>query len=273
MNTDMTIHVHSIKQLKHQVERGELFIKGLRKHGFTKVKHLAHNAPAPCDLAVFWGMHYSTLVRKMQEDNKRNWLIMERGYVGDRFHWTSMGYNGLNGHADFVNKNMPPDRWNALFGHHLKEWHDGKYVLITGQVRGDASIKHLSVNYDNIVARIKEVTTLPIQFRPHPQRGTPVPRGAQQSRGDLAQSLAQAKVVVTINSNTSVDAILAGTPCIVRDKGSMAWDVCGHEFADIKQLPTPDRTQWCNNLAYTQWSPEEIEDGTAWNHLKRKFEQ
>ncbi len=33
----------------------------------------------------------------------------------------------------------------------------------------------------------------------------------------------------------------------------------------------PDRTAWCKKMAYTQWLPEEIENGKAWEALKTVY--
>ena len=40
---------------------------------------------------------------------------------------------------------------------------------------------------------------------------------------------------------------------------------------DLSNLENPnlsfDRNQWAYNLAYTQWTREEMEEGKAWSHL------
>lgn len=271
----MKINVYAMMRMDHQVNRAKAFCKGLKKHGFTDVSVQHHNKPTKCDLAVFWGMHHSRPIQQMQKQHKNDWLMMERGYIGDRFHWTSLAYNGLNGYGQFDNKNSPSDRWDRFFGDELKEWHDGNHILITGQVPGDASMKHVGgrLDYNKMVMDIQKHTNKKILFRPHPQRKTAPPRNTKPSTGNLQQALARAHCVVTFNSNTSVDAVLAGTPCIVQDKGSMAWEVCGHKILQVNNPPRLDRMQWCYNMAYTQWSPEEIADGTAWEHIGKRFMQ
>lgn len=262
-------------RMEHQVERATAFCKGLAKHGFNDANVIANNQPQPCALAVFWGMHHSLPIRQLQERNKKPWLMMERGYVADRFSWTALGYNGLNGHADFVNDNMPSDRWDKNYSDMLKPWHDGGYVLLAGQVLQDASIKHLGVNYQQIANEIKKHTKLPIHFRKHPHKlcaNMQTPYGCITSpHKSIEEALAGAKVCVTVNSNSGVDAMLSGTPVINLDKGSMIWDLAQHNYDLIDNPPWPDRKQWANNIAYAQWSPEEIENGDAWEHLKGKF--
>jgi len=261
----------------HQRTPAQRFCVGLRRHGYNvKVSHLDDVKPA--DLAVFWGLNRSAEIRQVQEENNAPWLIMEHGYIGNRNVWTSLGYNGLNGRGEFLNKNSPPDRWNKHFNGRLKPWHKGKYVLLAGQVPGDASIRHVSFTYQGLVNKIKKHTKLPIHFRkhPHPKSMNRVvtPNGCIDSpHKTLEKALRGAHVCVTVNSNTGVEAILAGTPVINIDCGSMVWDLAQHDYKLIETPPHPEREQWAYNIAYAQWLPNEIEDGTAWDHLKTKFEK
>lgn len=261
--------------LSHQVERAESFRRGMIKHGYS-AEVQSSTLARQCDLAVFWGMHHSRSIRAQQDARNLPWLVMERGYVGDRFHWTSLGYNGLNGRADFLNDNMDSDRWNRHFSQYMKPWRNsGEYVLVTGQVPGDASLERVGgrVDYESMVNQIRKYTDRPIHFRPHPKRNIPCPRNATLSTGTLEQALSNAWCVVTYNSNSGVDAILNGIPAFVIDyEGSMSKPIAMTDFNLINNPQRFDRTQWANNIAYAQWSPEEIENGTAWEHLKRKFE-
>ena len=73
----------------------------------------------------------------------------------------------------------------------------------------------------------------------------------------LDEALDKAGLVVTYNSNSGVDAVLAGVPTYAADPGSMVWDVSSREF-----LPTtPDRAIWSQRMSFTQWLPDEIEKG------------
>lgn len=257
--------------MHHQEERAYSFAKGCDEDVLV-AKYGRHH---DCDLAVFWGMHASRDVRYHLRKTHTPFLVMERGYVGDRFRYTSLGYNGLNNRGDFLNADCSPDRWNRLFAHHMKPRKEGgEYILLTGQVPGDASLKELGfpVDYDRIVRDIQAHTDRPIHYRAHPVRGFPCPNGAIDSTAEtLEESMSGAHCVVTINSTTSVDATLYGKPCLTLDRGSLAWDVTFHDFSQIEKPPAFDRKQWAYNLAYTQWSPEEMESGEAWQHLRKCF--
>lgn len=198
-------------------------------------------------------------------------LVMERGYIGDRFNYTSLGWNGLNGHAVFPAYEDDGGKRFAEHGGVLKPWKSGgDYALILGQVPGDMSLKGQDMLpwYTEAALKIKKIHGLPIHFREHPVavrkgRRITVP-GAVVSTGDLSTALAGAAFTVCYNSNASVDSILAGIPCIVGDKGSMAWEMCGH---DIGEIVRPEREAWAHKLAFTQWTPEEIEAGRPLGQL------
>jgi hypothetical protein len=103
-------------------------------------------------------------------------------------------------------------------------------------------------------------------WRPHPgDRGPPIEiPSVKKIDGTLEQTLDSAALVVTYNSNSGVDAVLAGVPTYAADPGSMVWSVSSRNFLPI----TPDRAIWTQQMSFTQWLPDEIENGAAWEALK-----
>jgi len=81
----------------------------------------------------------------------------------------------------------------------------------------------------------------------------------------IEKDLEAARYAVTFNSNSGVDAALAGVPVVAMDEGSMAWQVAGHRIGEIV---FPDREKWAHDLAFAQWDVEEITSGEAWEHLR-----
>jgi hypothetical protein len=243
--------------------------RGFKQHGIEP-RFYKPGDPRKCDLAVCWGVK-----KKLEMKSGRRALILERGYVGDRQFWTSCGFGGLNGRADFLNRNSPGDRWALHHAEAMKPWQpnpDG-YVLLIGQVRGDASIRGFDFEaWVNATAKSLIERGERVRFRDHPlQKAAITVSGVENSNEFLEHDLVGAKYVVTYNSNTGVDSVLAGIPAVTCDRGAMAWDVTGH---DPLTMPEQfDRTQWANDLAYCQWSIEEIESGAMWDHLKRGMEQ
>lgn len=193
---------------------------------------------------------------------------MERGYLGDRFAWTSLGWNGLNGRGKFP-KITDPARFKQNFA--MKEWKSGgDYVLLMGQVPGDMSLQGRDLRpwYDQSAIAAQNAYELPVRFRPHPlaaKRGfSHRPRMAEVSQRPLEEDLDGAAFCVTFNSNSGVDAVLAGVPTVCVDEGSMAWDVSAHRIGDISK---PNRDNWAAQLAWKQWRIDEIQTGVALKHL------
>lgn len=197
---------------------------------------------------------------------------MERAYLGNRFEWVSLGWNGLNGRATFPDIDDGGDRFRQHFGELHDQDGEGEYALIAGQVPGDASLRgrDLDAWYADQAGHAAEVYDLPVKFRPHPiaverKLSKPVP-GTQISTDTLADDLARAAVVITYNSNTAVDAVLAGCRTVAADEGSMAYPVTDH---CIGAYGTHDRETWAHRMAWKQWLLAEIADGSALEHVLR----
>jgi hypothetical protein len=231
-----------LKPHGHQGAHAEALRAGLARHGVKR---------DPRFVAV-WGWRTGQAYRKAG----REVLVLERGYLGDRFAWTSIGWNGLNGRAEFPG--YPDDggaRFRAL-GIPLRPLRPaGDYALIVGQVPGDAALQGRDLG-PWYAAQAARAWGVPCRFRPHPlaARRGPVHTVANAPRldGDLAESLARAAIVVTFNSNVGVDAMLAGKPVTCDDPGSM-----------IHGVAPADREAWAHRLAWRQWSLDEIRSGAA----------
>lgn len=239
---------------------GSAFADGLRRHGWRVT---LDPTPRPADMLVLWGVGNSFAINQ-QRAAGGTVAILERGYLGDRHQWTSVSFGGrLNGHAKFGGDLADPSRFETHFAHLMKSWRaPAGYALILGQVATDNACKHINMQrfYDEARETFAAMgyTT---KFRPHPLASR-VP-GVVVNR-PIAEDLAGAGIAVTMNSNSGVDAVLAGVPTIALDRGSMAWDVTGH---DLVPPPTPDRAAWAAALAWKQWRMSEIADGTCWAHI------
>jgi hypothetical protein len=262
-------HIVANERMEHQVSWGGAFGEGLRRHGWHVT---TSNRPEPCDVLTMWGVRRKDWI-DAQKCAGGEVVILERGYLGDRFANCSVSFGGLlNGRATFRGPFADGSRFERHHSHLMKPWrerHDG-YALLIGQVPGDQSIAGVDIGgwYARTASELQGLGW-DVRFRPHPvalQRGysTAVP-GIARINGDLASALDGAGVVVTFNSNTAVEAVLAGCPCISVDQGSMAWPVTGHQLLDIV---TPDRSAWAHHLAWCQHSLDEMSSGGCWEAVK-----
>lgn len=227
---------------------------------------------SPCvdaDACVVWGWRVG---KRVSEVSGLPVLVMERGYIGDRMRvWTSLGWDGLNGHARF-NGVWDKDRFARHFSADLKPWreHSKGYALIMGQVLGDMSLSNV-----DIIAWYRTIATKlwkegwDIKFRPHPEsdrKGHNRPRVpfAEISEGTISDALSGAALVCAYNSNSMVDAVMAGVPIYAGDRGSMVYDLSGRDFNPIR----PSREKRLNEIANCQWQIDEISSGKAWNIVR-----
>lgn len=248
----------------HQASHAQAMAEGFAAHG-RAVRIQASTVAAPTRVVCCWGWR----VGQRMKAAGHQVLVMERGYLGDRFAWTSLGWNGLNGYASVPA--CPDDggaRFDEHFGKLLQPWNPaGEYVLLVGQVPGDASLRGRDMGpwYADAAARAAAAYGLPVRFRPHPMAlvrglGRQVP-GAPTLGGELRDAVAGAAVVVTYNSNTGVEAVLAGKPTVTEDQGAMAWPVAAHRIGDL--AAEPDRKAWAEELAWRQFTIDEIRSGFA----------
>ena len=249
----------------------DAFVAGLRRHGINPEERRAEDW-RKSDLAVVWG-HRDKELHELQRAAGNHYLVLERGYIGDlenRRRWTSIGYDGLNGHANFCNADVGSARWERHFAGFMQPWKSGgDYALLMGQVRGDASLGQTDIElWYADMARLLNAQGWTVMFRPHPNGRAIAPDGAYALVGSLEGALASAAFAVTWNSTSGVDAVLAGVPTVAMDRGSMAWNVTTHDVEEA--LVTPDRVPWAERLAFTQWNDDEIAGGHAWEHLRRK---
>lgn len=241
-----------------------------------EITHLGDYRPS--DVAVVMGVYKKFVpasyargeVIAQQRRHAMDTLILETGYInrgdGANNHY-ALGWNGLNGRANFKNRGSSDKRAKKL-GVEMKPWKDGDYVLLCGQVPWDASVDFTDHRawLEEAAHNIRALTGREIVFRPHPKGDLPPIDGCRYSKGPIEQDLLNAHCVVTFNSNTGVDAVLAGVPVFAFDKGSMVYQVANKNWLKIERPEKPDRSQWLNDICYAQWTPEEMMSGEAWKH-------
>lgn len=246
------------------------FKEGLERHGYKpEIKSWLDEVDG--ELSVIWGTHNKRIV-----DSVIDCLVLENGYIGDRKEYISCGFNGLNGNADFVQWKADDRRLDIVKPYLKEQKHNmGGYVVIMGQIANDASVKHIGFNnwLANTYRKLSLLTRKKIYYRPHPLDKEPfIPNGLNVISGDLHDVMAGAYCVVTLNSNSGVDAVMAGVPCIAMDKGSMVYKVTNKSIHDIMHLMLYDRSQWLKEMSYTQWTVEEMASGETWEHLRGFYE-
>lgn len=266
----MKVSLHLVARSFHQMMWGRALAEGFALHG-VKVDEGKLNVASNADLAVVWTWRQLDLIEEMRSTGRRV-LVMERGHLQPRRGWLSLGLDGLAGRGIYPPCADSGERFERNFGNMVKPWRSGgNYVLLIGQVPGDAALHGLHMEpwaqsvTDTLTERGHRVV-----WRPHPKvvaKGLSdfCPAGAEKSSRNLDDDLANARMVVVWSSTTAVEAVLAGVPTIAMDEGSIAWPVTGHDL--VSGAPTPDRTEWLHALAWKQWNIGEVRSGLAWDHI------
>ncbi|HEX9904620.1 MAG TPA: hypothetical protein VGA77_06620 [Propylenella sp.] len=246
---------------------------GMIRHGHRPVIDMWSGRVHQCDVAVVWGIGAYRAVLAAGRT-----VVIERGYMGDRFAWTSAGWDGLNGRAAFRNQDVDGARWDRHFAPLMQPWRGvvgGQHVLVAGQVAGDSAVRGVDLPawYRACAAAYPGA-----QIRPHP-RTMGIDNGVRRSGlpivdGTLAGALTAARLVVTYNSNLGTDAMLAGVPVVACDEGSMVWPVAGHALGGPVVEPTAaQRVAWAHRMAWCQWTIEEMAAGECWAHLRSGIDE
>lgn len=246
---------------------------GAARHGIVAKIVGPADSTSWADAVACWGWRQGRRYSEMHGPDRV--LILERGYMTDaigrdRFTWTSLGWGGLNGHARFTLPDDGGSRWRRCFDGCLAPPRaGGDCIVIMGQVPGDASIANvdLAAWYRRAADRLAETFSKPVLFRPHPKhRGAPWPVDIPLAEGDLDEVLARASLVAAYNSNSLTDAVMAGVHVLAGDCGAMAWPVAKYRGLEALDRPrTVNREAWAHRMAWTQWLPNELADGTAWS--------
>jgi hypothetical protein len=105
---------------------------------------------------------------------------------------------------------------------------------------------------------LQGVTDRPIIIRGKPQPG--------ESAVPLETALESAHALVTHSSNVAIEAACLGTPVFV-NPASAAAPIAQTDLLMIDTPAYPDRDPWLAHLAYSQFTFDEIREGTAWRLL------
>jgi hypothetical protein len=238
-------------------------IEGLRKIGVDVIE----SDTPQSKIVMCWGWKRGVSLKK----SGYRVLVMERGYIGDRMHYTSLGWDGLNGHAKFPH--YPEDGGKRFLSHGgiIKPWlRGGKYILLLGQVRNDASLQNKDIGrwYLKTAEKLGQIYDLSVFFRPHPHAvrrgGYSGVKGLRNIAGSLEEAVAGALFTVAYNSNSCLDSILQGKPSYAGDRGTMVYDLCMKALDDVIY---PEREDKLHALAWTQWSHNEVAEGIPFKKL------
>ena len=264
----------------------DAFRMGCRTLGFDTVDN------GNADVDVIWSVLFSGRMAPNKAIWERNLqtskptIVLEVGGIKRGTTW-KVGLNGINRSAYFGPSGMDDIRSSKL-GLELKPWRtDGSIILICGQ--HDKSLQwHGMPSISNwVMSTIEEIqkyTNKPIVFRPHPRCPLPHiehefknvsrqdPQKIDGTYDDFDMSFNNVYATVSYSSNPGIHSVLEGVPAFV-GPASLAYDAANDiDFLyDINNPLRPDRQQWLNDYAWTEFTVEEISQGIPHKRLTSKL--
>lgn len=229
----------------------------------------------PIDLPIsFRSLTKRKLIYKLWDEG-RDFYYIDTGYIGNlgkRKDYHRVVKNNVQ-HLSGI-KTMPSDRYDALceskpyMAYNGKRKDPGDAILIV--TPSSKPCQFYNVNRDewlsNTILEIKKYTTRPIIIRDKPPRRNRVGDNSlyMQLQTDNVHAL------VTYNSIAAIEAIHAGVPAFTLAPNTAQF-LASQDLSILENPFYPkeaDVEKFLRYLSYCQYTPEELEDGTAWQIQK-----
>jgi len=248
----------------------EAFEKGIKRLGYKTDKN---------GIDVIW----SVLWNGRMAANKAIWeraarerrpvIVLEVGALQRNKLW-KMGVGGVNNDAYFGPRANDRQRADKL-GLTLDPWrtNDGPILFAcqhnnSAQWNSPASQERWTTE---TIETIRKHTDRQIILRQHPRcpirfKNLPantilqLPKKIPNTYDDYDFDVSRAYAVINWSSNPGIIAAMRGVP-VFTSFSSLAWSVANLDVNKINNPDTPDRRQWLNDLAHTEWTTEEIATG------------
>ena len=260
------------------------------EHSLKAAGHTAVENDMSADVAVIWSVLFHGRMSKNQQvwekfrQQNKPVIVLEVGGINRGTTW-KVGVNGINRDAYFGDDGNDSSRAKQL-GIKLKPWRqDGDYILICGQ--HDKSLQwqnmpRMSKWVMNTIEAIQKHSSRPILFRPHPRCRLEAiehqyknvhrqePHKIQGTYDDFDMTFKNAWATVSYSSNPGIHSVLQGIPAFV-GSSSLAYEA-GNDIDflhDIENPLKPDRQQWLNDYAWTEYTIDEITAGIPLKRLTK----
>ena len=203
-------------------------------------------------------------------ETKRDFYYIDTGYFGNakHKHYHRITKNALQ-YSIPLWRGVPEDRFLKT-DTTLKRWYPGRNILLCPPSQKALTYwgVDLQVWLDETVNEIKKHTNRPIVIREKQSRHTRV----NEDTMEMALSR-DVHCMVTYNSIAAVESLILGKPVFTMGPNA-AQPLANTDLSKIENphMPTLDEVRHlCCNLAYNQFTPKEMQDGTAWAILQENY--
>jgi len=218
-------------------------------------------------------------------------LFLYANKTNQPHHYLRYSFDGIfRNTGQYFDDKPDPKRWQQISkdtGIQLESIkQSGKHILICAQRDKGWSMGQLSLDLWLIKTcnEIRKHTDRPIIVRLHPKDNQ-----TNRRAGNIAKSLAQFKnvrlsgnrdsiekdlqncwAVVNHNSSSIVGPIIQGYHAFITDSSTSQCAEVAHLGFDKIETPTLfDRQKWLERISMCHWKFSELQDGTAWRHMRQ----
>ena len=233
-------------------------IQPLRETGFPRVNFDA-GFPFMKRVATYGVLRGTDVAMKASEEF---WYI-DHGYFDGRKNYFRVTRDATihSGEGDH-----DWDRFNK-FNYELKDWKtNGEHIVICPPSCPQTEFLGLHGWLKNVVAQVRANTDrkIVISRKPSKRKGSYEGDDFYEEEGlenlGIHEAMKNAWLLVSDHSNTMTESLMAGVPIISTSSNRKIGSF------DQIEAPTYDR-DWLRNLAYNQWTIDEIGRGQAWEEL------
>lgn len=215
-------------------------------------------------LSLIWGFgdpHEQKIIHCMRE--KLPFFHMDHAYFKRGYEHGNFRVNFGHFHQTRT-LDLPEDR-SGLARKRLEEWKQGRDVVVI--VPSERICMILSALQGRFVGPKDWCRATEEELKKHTDR--PIVR--KEKGGSILDVLRNAHAVVSLSSVAEVEAAVRGIPVFT------SWDspACQVSEKDLSKIETPiypEREGWLRTLSYSQFTLEEMRNGTAASILKELYE-
>lgn len=281
------------------------FIQGVNAVGDTGILHKGYDL-INANVGLIQGWQHSSgkelphlTLRKQVSDRTANMhvcvadanLFLYATNQNEPHHYLRYSFDGVFPNTGiYFDNEIDPNRWQQIskdIGIQIEDKKsNGKHILICAQRHQGWSMGKISLDawLLNTCQEIRKYSDRPIVVRLHPKDNATNRRAPQihaflkQVKGvavsknaDLDIDLQNCWAVVNHNSSSIVGPLIKGYSAFITDPNkSQCAEVAHHGFENIEKPQQFDRLKWLERISMFHWKFSELEDGTAWRHM-RKF--
>lgn len=243
-------------------EVAEAMAAGIRRCGDKPFIASVASPLQPADAAVCYGWKHHA-----RYSFYRQFVYADMGYW-QRENYYRVAVNGWSA-ARYVRAGLPSTRFDRL-GLRIAPWGEGQEVIVAGSTAKAAADHGFGyMEWERrAIERLKDCGR-PVVYRPKPNdaQARAIP-GVRTDTRPISESLRAAAGWVTHHSNSAVDALLAGVPVHCEIGAAAAMSVPLDQIANAPWLE--GREQFLHDVAWLQWTVDEMRAGECWAHLKER---